>query len=102
MRQYSFGVEIEILAAPKKALELCAVQHGYDPSSTGLGGRQQRINRVALQQALGQIFHDSNMDIKMKYLDEDDSDKNDYVEWAVLNDSSIDDELESSTGIIYC
>ena len=76
MPQYYFGVEVEILAAPKKALELCAVQHGYDPCSTKSKDRHQRINRIALQQALGQIFHDSNMDIKMKYLDEDDSDKN--------------------------
>jgi len=50
-------------------------------------GRQQRINRIALQQAIGQIFHDSDTDIKMEYLDEDNSNKNEYVEWAVVNES---------------
>ena len=38
----------------------------------------------------------------MKHMDEGDGDKNDYTEWAVVNDSSIDDELQSSTGITYC
>jgi len=30
MSEYRFGVEIEILVAPQEALELCAVQYGYD------------------------------------------------------------------------
>ena len=99
MAEYRFGVEIEILVAPKEALELCAVQYGYDPSTSK--GRQQRVNRIALQQALGQIFHDSNTDIKMEYFDEGNGNENEYVEWAVTNDSSIRD-MESPTGKVYC